>query len=385
MKHWWCVVACRLVAAWRGVLAAICGITTLGATAAPPAPVVIGQSLPNGVGSYRATVALKQSARALVGWANANGGVQGRPVKLVTLDGGNDPAAHAQNVRDLVKEHGAVLILGCAGDVVCASTAQAAAEMKVPLVGALSGSRVVSRQVNRWTYTVRPGYEREAAGLAQQLKSLGFTRVAVLSDAGASGDKAVALRQAAESVGVQARVLAWKLGDDKALKDVLGQIAAGNFQSVIVDVVPDSIDALARHEAALRAQWPRFVMSLASSSLQGLGNLFPDRAIGFSQIVPNPDADSMPLTVEFQRAVELHSASTAINFDGMATYLAGKVALVALRRAGPTADGAAVATALDGLDRLDLGGYTVSFAPGRDTGSDWVRIGMRSRNGTYLK
>jgi ABC-type branched-subunit amino acid transport system substrate-binding protein len=311
--------------------------------------------------------------------------VQGRPIKLVSLDGGNDPAVHAQNVRDLVRDQGAVLILGCAGDAVCAATAQAAAEMKVPLVGALSGARAMSRQVNRWAYTVRPGYEKEAAGLSQQLKSLGITRIAVLTDASATGEKAVALRRAAEALGIQTKVLAWAPGDERGLDAALGQIAAGGFQSVVVDVVPDSIDLLAQRESVLRSQWPRFVVSLASSSLQGLGNLFPDRAIGFSQIAPNPDADSMPLTVELQRNVELFSASTAINFDGMATYLAAKLALIALRRAGPGADGAAVAAALDSMDRLDLGGYSVSFVSGRDTGSDWVRIGMRSRNGTYLK
>lgn len=385
MKKWWCVAGARVSRFCLGGLAAVLCAVTTGALAAPPEPIVIGQSLPNGMGSYRSTVALKQSARALVGLANANGGVQGRPIKLVSLDGGNDPKVHAQNVRDLVKDHGAVLILGCGGDAVCAATAQAAAEMKVPLVGALSGGQAVSRQINRWAYTVRPGYDKEAAALSQQLKSLGITRVAVLTDAGATGEKAVALRRAAEALGIQARVLAWSPGDERALDGALGQIASGNFQSVVVDVVPDSIDALAHRETALRVQWPRFVMSLTSSSLQGLGNLFPDRAIGFSQIAPNPDADSMPLTVEFQRNVELYSASTAISFDGMATYLAAKVALAALRRAGGGIDGAAVAAALDNMDRLDLGGYSVSFGSGRDTGSDWVQIGMRSRNGTYLK
>jgi branched-chain amino acid transport system substrate-binding protein len=385
MKNWWHVAGVWTGGSCLGWLAAMLCVVTTGAVAAPPEPIVIGQSLPNGMGSYRSTVALRQSARALVGLANANGGVQGRPIKLVSLDGGNDPKAHAQNVRDLVKEHGAVLILGCGGDAVCAATAQAAAEMKVPLVGALSGGQAVSRLVNRWAYTVRPGYDKEAAALSQQLKSLGITRVAVLTDAGATGEKAGALRRATEVSGIQVRVLAWSPGDERALDGVLGQIALGNFQAVAVDVAPDSIDALASREAALRAQWPRFVVSLASSSLQGLGNLFPDRAIGFSQVAPNPDADSMPLTVEFQRSAEQYSASTAINFDGMSLYLAGKVALAALRRAGPTVDGASVAAALDGLDRLDLGGYFVSFGPGRETASDWVRIGMRSRNGTYLK
>ena len=35
--------------------------------------------------------------------------------------------------------------------------------------------------------------------------------------------------------------------------------------------------------------------------------------------------------------------------------------------------------------RVDFGGFTVSFARGRETGSDWVEVGVRSRAGYYLK
>lgn len=362
-------------------LAGLCLVST--AFAASP-EIVIGQSVPNGPGSYRATVPLTQGARALVGAVNAQGGINGRRIRLVTLDGGNDPELHAKNVRMLVTEHKAVAIITCAGEAVCKATAAASAEMRVPLVGALSGALSLAYGENPWVFTVRPGYDREAERLVAQVLTLGITRLAVLSDAGLKNDRVTAIRQAFEAKSIKPALVEVNPTDAASINAALSQVGKGKFQAVVVDVLPDTIDALAQGDAALRAAWPSVIVSLASSSLQALGNLFPNRVIGYSQIAPNPDADSMPLTVELQKNAEKYAAGTAINFDGMSAYLAAKVAVQGMRRA-PKLDGEGIAAGLASIDGYDLGGYLVSFAPGRKSGSDWINIGMRSRNGTYLK
>ncbi len=374
LRHtWWPLARCGF--------ASLC--VTTSALAAPP-DIVIGQSVPNGIGSYRATVPLTQGARAYVGAINAQGGINGRRIKLVTLDGGADPAEHAKNVRTLVTEHKAVAIITCAGDAVCKATADAAAEMRVPLVGALSGAPALARGGNPWVFTVRPSYAPEADRLAKQVLTLGITRVAVVSDNGLKTDRVAAVRQAFEANGLKPALLEFRAADMKSVNAALSQVGKGKFQAVVVDVFPDTIDVLAQGDEASRNAWPSVIVSLASSSFQALGNLFPDRVIGYSQVVPNPDADSMPLTVELQKNAEKYAAGTAINFDGMSAYVAAKVAVQGLRRATKL-DGEGVAAGLATIDAYDLGGYTVSFASGRLSGSDWLSIGMRSRNGTYLK
>ncbi len=348
-------------------------------------PIVIGQSLPSGTGSYRATITLNKGVVAAVGWVNQRGGINGRPLQLVTLDGGQDPAMHAANVRALVREHKAVAIVGCAGDDVCQATATAAAEMRVPLVGALSGAAAMSRGSNPWVFTLRPPYAREAEALAKQLTGVGISRTVLLTDGGANGERALALRRALESVGIGVSLSTLRWDDPASLDGSLQQVNNGNFQAAVMDLLPDTIDALGERQKTLPTKWPQMVVSPASSALQGIGNMFPNRVIGYSQVVPNPDGDSLPLTVEMQRSAELYSSGRALNFDGMAAYIAGKVTALAMRRAGSRVDGDSVAAALAAMDAVDLGGYKVSFSRGRRTGSDWVGIGMRTRDGIYLK
>ena len=130
-----------LSVAARWVVAALAGVCSVAAWAAPASgePIVIGQSISDGRGSYRATPALLGGVRAYVGRINAAGGIGGRPIKVVTLMADASPEANAENVRKLVKEEGAVAIVGCGGDAICKAMAAAATELKVPLVGSLSG------------------------------------------------------------------------------------------------------------------------------------------------------------------------------------------------------------------------------------------------------
>jgi branched-chain amino acid transport system substrate-binding protein len=349
-------------------------------------PIVLGQSIAEGRGSYRGTLSLVGGLRAYVGHINATGGVQGRPIKVVTLVGDNDALSHAANVRTLVREHGAVAIVGCAGDGVCQAIAKAAAELHVPLIGALSGLKAMGHDRSPYLFPLRPNYEREAEALAMQISTLGITRAALLSDSGADSERAVALLRALQAKGIGQTLYAVSLTDTASIGRALNGIAKGEFQTVVMDVLPDMVDALAEQGLKARSdEWPSTITSLASSAFQGIGNIFPKKVLGFTQLVPNPEADNSPLSFEFLRHAEQYASPKAITFDGMSNYMAAKLTVEALRRAHPRITGANIAAELSAASTIDLGGHSVSFARGRSVGSDRVTLGLRSRDGNYLK
>lgn len=356
------------------------------ARAADPAPIVLGQSIAEGRGSYRGTLGLIGGLRAYVGHINASGGVGGRPLKVVTLVGDADPATHAENVRKLVREHGAVAIIGCAGETVCQSIATAADEMHVPLIGALSGRESMGHDRSPYLFPLRPSYELEALALARQIATLGITRAAVITDGGTSGPRVEALRRALQGQRVALKEYQVSLRDEAAQKLAVDSISKDAYQTVIIDVLPDTLDALVERGLKERAgEWPSIVTSLASSSFQGIGNVFPTKVLGFTQLVPNPDSDSLELARQFQQHAEKYASSKAISFEGMATYIAARVAVQALRVAGPNANGGKLAAALVAADGFDVAGERLSFANGRAWGTDRVNVGLRSRDGAYLK
>src|SRR5205823_8601057 len=99
---------------------------------------------------------------------------------------------------------------------------------------------------------------------------------------------------------------------------------------------------------------------------------FRDRVIGFANVVPHPEDRGVPLAQELQRNAEKYSTGYAVNFEGMEAFVNTRVCVEGLRRISGKPDAARLTDALEKLERVDLGGFTVSFTQGRETGSDWV-------------
>src|SRR5690349_10406065 len=107
----------------RALLGAMLAAGAAPLAAASRETIVLGQTLAIGAGSDGSAERIIGGAKACIGAVNAQGGVNGRTIELVTVDGGRDPVTHAKNVRALVTEHGAVAVLNCAGDAVCGAVA----------------------------------------------------------------------------------------------------------------------------------------------------------------------------------------------------------------------------------------------------------------------
>ena len=161
----------------------------------------------------------------------------------------------------------------------------------------------------------------------------------------------------------------------------LRELAAAAPQALVLNLGPESLELLTRHEAAWRAAVPLTVAALSSPGLTQLTRLLRDRLIGFTSVVPNPEISQLPLVREFERDAEAYVGPEAISLEGLAAYLHLRVCVEALRRAGHRVDGPALASALENLGALDLGGFAVRFSPRQHRGSDHVEIGLRGRDG----
>jgi branched-chain amino acid transport system substrate-binding protein len=71
------------------------------------------------------------------------------------------------------------------------------------------------------------------------------------------------------------------------------------------------------------------------------------------------------------------------SFTSLESYIAAKVMVEALRRAGPKVTRESFMQALDGLRGYDAGGYLVSFAPGNHNGSSYVELAVMGKDGRF--
>lgn len=358
----------------------------LGAAAAShaaPDTLVVGQSLPLTGAGFPVANRVLAGARAHVERVNASGGIAGRRVELVTLDDGGDPRRVAANLRILVGQHKAVLIANCLGERACLEAAQATRELRVPLVGPMSGASALRSPDVRHVFSLRPDDAREADALVRQLASIGVTRVAVLAD-GSEPARTEALVAALQRDGRQVT----RITADARLASIeaaFRDVAKAAPQALVLNLGNEALDALGRLPASAYDSVPSTVATLSTAGLTQLTRLFRNRLVGYTSVVPNPEVARLPIVRELERDADDFIGPEAMTFEGLESYLNLRVCTEALRRAGPRADGLRLGEAIESLGALDLGGFRLSFGRERHHASDHVEIGMRARDGKLLR
>src|SRR4249920_3793910 len=105
----------------RAILASLPAVCALGAPHAAqlqggnPTPIVIGQSAPVSGPLARVGIAVRDAARAVFADTNAQGGIGGREITLVTLDDEDRAERTAVNVKLLASQHQVLALFGFVG------------------------------------------------------------------------------------------------------------------------------------------------------------------------------------------------------------------------------------------------------------------------------
>lgn len=149
-------------------------------------PIKIGVVWPltgpvSAVGTYMVDGAKIAQARI-----NSEGGVLGRPIKLIIEDGANDPSQSVSAAEQLVTRDKIDVFMGCWGSSpTLAVSASVTGKYGIPHVATAASSGKVTMQdgkrPNKWLFRISPTSRMEAEALEKYLvPKLGFTKVAFL-------------------------------------------------------------------------------------------------------------------------------------------------------------------------------------------------------------
>ena len=219
----------------------------------------------------------------------------------------------------------------------------------------------------------------EAIAIASQLKSLGVNSVAILTDRAASDRTPQIL---SEALRRKALVTSIVHADVAGMKSALEHTA--NASALLIDLDLQGAEALGELPSEAFEEQPKVIASLATPGLTTIMRLFPNRVIGFTAVVPQPELPNSPLVRNLQRDSE-SLGPDAMTYEGLEAYVSTLVALEAIRRAGSQANARGVALEMSRLGHLEIGQFPLTFnRPGRSA-SEWVDIALRARNGVLLR
>ena len=162
----------------RALLLALAA-TPAATLAQPKGEILVGRStaLSGGMAPFMAPV--HEGQDAAIADLNAQGGIGGRPVRLVTLDDGFDAKRALDNARTLSEKDGVVALFGMPGTSQVMTLLPYLAQAKLPLIGVYTGSPTVRMQGSPYLFTTSASYADELVKIVRNLVAIQTTRIGV--------------------------------------------------------------------------------------------------------------------------------------------------------------------------------------------------------------
>ena len=166
----------RLVAACAALLPAVAGAQAPGVT---PDSILIGQSAPLSGSNKELGNDIRNGALAYFSQVNAAGGVDGKMIKLITLDDANDVQRAGQNTRTLIVDDHVFALFGYASATLSRLALPLVEQYKVPFLAPFTGADPM-REFRKYVYNVRASYANELEKIVDYYTLFGIKRFAIV-------------------------------------------------------------------------------------------------------------------------------------------------------------------------------------------------------------
>ncbi|MCB1959130.1 MAG: ABC transporter substrate-binding protein [Rhodocyclaceae bacterium] len=313
---------------------------------------------------------------------NRSGGVAGRRIELLTLDDAYDPARAEQNARELIGNKQVFALFGCFGTGPGIKTIPVATAARVPFFAPYSGADAL-RPFQNSVFHLRASYGQEIEAIVTHLVNAGITQIGVAhhDDSFGRAGLEVARTVLARRGVTPALEVAIASGGDNA-DEVAKQVAAATPAALIMVTAGKSSAALMESLIAHDAKPMLYGLSVISAN-QLIQTLGPKaHGLVIAQVVPSPFRLDHAVVQQYRKAAE--TAKQEMSYTALEGYIAAKVFVEALRRAGTELTRTALIAALESLNGWDAGGWKISFSSTDHEASDYVDLAIISR-GRYLR
>jgi ABC-type branched-subunit amino acid transport system substrate-binding protein len=311
-------------------------------------------------------------------WDTVNdaGGVNGRPLRLVAIDDGYEPARTADAMKALTEKEHVAGIIGNVGTPTAVVALPFALEKKMLFFGAFTGASLLRREPpDRYVFNFRASYAEETAavvGYLVKVRHLRPEQIAVFAQEDAYGDSGFAgVAKAVRALGGDsAKIL--RLGYKRNTVDVAAAAArlrehAGAIKAVVM--VP-TYRAAAKLVEKVRAASPNMIFTCVSFAgptelAEELALLGPSYATGVivTQVVPPVDGYST-LVLRYKAALARYFPGERPDAVSLEGYVDGMLLADAVRRAGGRLDTEHLVDVLESMRGVDLGlGEPLGFGP----------------------
>ena len=340
--------------------------------------VLVGMStVLTGPASFLGT-SFKTGSEAYLKSVNEAGGVNGRKIKLIAYDDGYEPGKAVPNVTKLINEDKVFCLLGNVGTPTTMAIKPIITQERVPLFAPFTGAAPLRNPVVKYILNYRASYSQEVEEFIHGMVDvLGHKKVAVFFQDDAYGRVVLeAVKAALEKRGLQpAATGMYKRNTD--------DIAEG--LQAIMTAKPNTVVMVGTYAACgkfiiegKKKSFNPVYMNVSFVGPDKLAEILGKYGEGevVMSVVPPINAESAsayPAVHEYASSMKTFFPGTRPNLVGLEGYLATKVFVEGIKKAGRNLTRESFVAAIEGIKDLDIGaGNKISFSADNHQGSQKV-------------
>jgi ABC-type branched-subunit amino acid transport system substrate-binding protein len=342
----------------------------------PPAgaEILIGQSAGFTGGQAEYSKDVRNGILAYFEAVNRAGGIGGQRLKLVAEDDKGSRDQALANTRKLIEKDKAFALIGYTSGAGIEASLPVVEAARVPMLSPATGNAAIRAQFHKYLFHSRAGYGEEMRRIVDHMALLGVKRIALVFLQDTTANRKVM----EEALAANKLEAAAAIGVDRNAKEFDGAIGA------LLEADPQAVlfitNARPLVEMVRGMKRRGYTGEFVTSSFAGVGFLgeLKDDAVGVKlvQVLPPPSRSNVRVAREFREHLRLLDTEAGANYTSFEGYIAARVLVEALHRAGRNLSRERLVKALESMRDFDLGGYEVSFSPTKRDGSRFVDIGV---------
>lgn len=321
---------------------------------------------------------MKLGAEAYFNFVNQNGGVNGRKIKLISLDDGYEPERAKANTIKLITEDKVLALFGYVGTPTSNASLPIFIDAKVPFIGAFTGAQSLRDPVNPYIFNVRASYFDETEEIVAHLVQQGVKKIAVFYQNDAYGKAGLAgMERAMKKRNLEIADTATVERNTVDVAAAVKKLSTTNPAAVVMISAYKSCGAFIKAMKKANS-FPQFwnVSFVGSKALaKELGD--DGRGVQISQVVPFPWEIGIPIVRDYHAKM---GGDENASFTSLEGFIAAKVLVEGLKKAGKNLSRESLRDSLSNLGTIDLGGFKVTYSPTNHSGSSYVDLTIISKN-----
>jgi ABC-type branched-subunit amino acid transport system substrate-binding protein len=332
---------------------------------------------------------VKETAAGAKLWidrVNANGGINGEPITIVSMDDKFEPANAAANARELITKKKVLALFLTRGTPHNQAILPLLSEYGVPLIAPSTGAMALHKPVNPWVFNVRASYQHEANRAIRHLSLVGLNHIGIVQVNDSFGTDAV--KGAQEAFTQVNGTPVFTETYDREKPDFTKIQAAVTAQSPQAILFLGSGSAVVNGVKAIRATGSRAqIVTLSNNASDGFIKALGDNATGtiVTQVFPYERSLASPLVKEARQLQKAATGDDRVTPAMLEGFAGAKVLVEGLRRAGKQPTREKLREALETLHRYDIGGLEVSFSAASHTGLDYTDLSIIGSDGKFTR